>query len=81
MNCCDSYGRCTQGPDCAARTSMEQGCAPEGGNVWFVGSEPDLIEPLSGWSMALVWGCILIVGAVSAALLVAGAIYFYQLFF
>jgi len=81
MNCCDSYGRCTQGPDCAARTSMEQGCAPEGGNVWFVGSEPDDQTPLSLWETVLFFVSMTALSVISIILMAAGAVFFYQLLF
>lgn len=59
MNCCDTWGNCNQGRDCPARTgkvlphqaahatSVEaNGCATEGGNVWFAEFEP---VALSAW--------------------------------
>ena len=59
MNCCDAYGQCTQGRDCPVRTGKvlphqlahaaiveANGCAAEGGNVWF--AEPEPLE-LSAW--------------------------------
>lgn len=61
MNCCDVWGNCTQGRDCPVRTGKvlphqadhaarveSSGCAPEGGNVWFAGPEPEPKE-LSAW--------------------------------
>lgn len=59
MNCCDAYGQCTQGRDCPVRTGKAlphqlahaviveaNGCAPEGGSVWFAEPEP---AELSAW--------------------------------
>jgi hypothetical protein len=59
MNCCDTWGNCTQGRDCPVRTGKvlphkaahaasldANGCAAEGGNVWFAEPEP---LPLSAW--------------------------------
>jgi hypothetical protein len=52
MNCCDTYGQCTQGRDCPARTGVvlphqaahakkcHSECATEAGNVWFAKPEP-----------------------------------------
>jgi hypothetical protein len=47
VNCCDDYGRCTQGKSCPCRMSKVAPCKPhqsEVGNVWFAEIEP---EPLS----------------------------------
>ena len=41
MNCCNDYGHCTQGADCAARCSMDNFDPVEhhaAGSVWFVDS-------------------------------------------
>ena len=62
MNCCNTYGQCTQARDCPARTGKilphqlahaamveAHGCAAEGGgNVWFAEPEPEPLE-LSVW--------------------------------
>jgi len=48
MNCCDSYGKCTGGKDCAARAQNAQSGRPnarevDGGNFWV----PEPVEPLT----------------------------------
>lgn len=78
MNCCNTYGQCTQGPGCAARTSMGQGCAPEGGNYWPAQPEPvelDVFESIA------IYCTLAILSVISLGLLVAGAVSFYHLFF
>lgn len=48
MNCCDSFGNCTQGANCPARETRGQALAAE--RKWgempiqFVGEEPDTDE-------------------------------------
>ena len=57
MNCCTEYGQCNQGRDCPVRTGKvlphqlahaaiveANGCAPEGGNVWFAETDPEPLE-------------------------------------
>ena len=39
MNCCNAYGHCTQGPNCAARSTLAPAtpvAAPKADSVWFV---------------------------------------------
>lgn len=47
MNCCNSYGQCTGGPDCPARlesaTPLKPAdCAANGGHVWTPEHPQDL---------------------------------------
>ncbi len=41
-------GACVLDATHPAYKATEQGCAPEGGNVWFVGSEPDTAQRMAG---------------------------------
>ena len=91
MNCCNDYGQCTQGRDCPVRTGKvlphqlahaaiveANGCAVEGGNVWFAESEPlDLTPREKAEAMALT-----VLFAVLTLVVVAGvAGYLYARFF
>ncbi len=69
MNCCDTWGNCTQGRDCPVRTGKvlphqadhaarieASGCAPEGGNVWFAEPEPPELAPWEAMGVYLLVG-------------------------
>jgi hypothetical protein len=83
MNCCDAWGQCTQGRDCPVRTGKvlphqaahaarieSNGCAAEGGNVWFAEPEPEP-EPLelSAWESRGAWILISLCSVISLCLI------------
>lgn len=93
MNCCDEYGQCRQGRDCPVHTGVvlphqaahakcreAHGCASEGGNVWFVGTEPE--DPPMSWPDKLVMTLLLLSSAgIAIAMLVVAYGYLYQTIF
>lgn len=63
MKCCNSYGKCTQGPNCPVRAARDSGvCATDG-------------DPVSTKEAALIYLIIAAFCAVLAAV-VAGAVVF-----
>ena len=54
MNCCNAYGCCVQGPNCAARSTNPTG------SVWFVDSELSPPEELASNPVPPEAGCITI---------------------
>ena len=89
MNCCDEYGQCTQGRDCPVRTGkvlphqlahaaivQANGCAVEGGNVWFAEPEPET-EPveLTGWEIVEAYFFIALFAALTCLVIAGGVGY------
>jgi hypothetical protein len=87
MNCCDTYGQCTQGRDCPARTGVvlphqaaharrveSSDCASEGGNFYPATPEPVQFNVFQSIFIYLMLSTL---GLISLGLLAVGGRYLY----
>lgn len=71
---------CNQGRDCTCVVQQCQSAAPEGGNVWFVGPEPEDVK-FNVFQSIAIYCVIATLSVISLCLMAAGAGFFYQRFF